>query len=351
MGSSPSKDEPKDAQTEAREKDRREDEGRIHAQTEKAYLEEKARRLALEKQLESNNIKLAEAKAEAQIKHKFVDRAFAAAAKWQTCLEEQQELQQQKLQIQLEGERIQLEKQQLKLKVQRMELESQYLELNGMKQKAEEKTFLKCLIKSQVALNMELLNQLLQVFHQKPLADRPAKPYEEKILNKKSSQYQNVFGLFERSCKSCFTITQIRQIVNPFHVIQYNIMKMKYRKINRKEPQKHSMFHGTKQEHLDGICRYNFDKSKAVNGMGISFVRYSYFATHFHKDNKKRNEKVMILANVLIGETEVVQPKLLNQLPSKSYTTTNEKGNVIVKFDDASCYPHYIIYYQGLHPN
>lgn len=83
-------------------------------------------------------------------------------------------------------------------------------------------------------------------------------------------------------------------------------------------------------------------------GCGTSFAKSSYYATHYHHDNKRKPNKVMVLAKVYYGEVQ--HGNQFTTVPNEPcYTSMNEQGSVIVKYDDATAYPDYIIHYTGLH--
>ncbi|ENN74815.1 hypothetical protein YQE_08588, partial [Dendroctonus ponderosae] len=112
------------------------------------------------------------------------------------------------------------------------------------------------------------------------------------------------------------------------------------------------MFHGTKQDFLDGICTFNFDRSKIRKhkfGCGISFATKPFYATRYHHDNKRRLNKVMIIAKVLVGHTFEIGNQTMTIPKKMCYTSKNFPQTVIVKYDDHTFLPVAIVHYQGFH--
>lgn len=85
-------------------------------------------------------------------------------------------------------------------------------------------------------------------------------------------------------------------------------------------------------------------------GQGISFAAFPYYATHYHQDNKRKFDKVMIIAKVLVEDTLEIGNQFMTIPNRMGYTSTNPPKSVIVKYDDHAFLPLSIVYYQGLHP-
>ncbi|KAG5866953.1 hypothetical protein JTB14_035407 [Gonioctena quinquepunctata] len=105
------------------------------------------------------------------------------------------------------------------------------------------------------------------------------------------------------------------------------------------------LFHGTKEENIYGICQNNFNWrlcKKHKYGMGVNFAPFSSYAAHYCD---KTRTKVMVLSRVIIGNSCFWTKTM--PWPLEPYDTVISGGrNVVVKFDDHSFYPDYLIYFR-----
>ncbi|XP_018568944.1 TCDD-inducible poly [ADP-ribose] polymerase-like [Anoplophora glabripennis] len=161
-------------------------------------------------------------------------------------------------------------------------------------------------------------------------------------------EFSAIKNLFTSTIKRCFKVNNIMKIYNPYLLAQYKLMEKSYKKRYGRTSTR-QLFHGTKRENIDSICKYNFDwrlKGTARGtrfGQGVYFTPISNYATYF---GDKTYEKVMIVANVLVsnkfvGAEDTVIP------PLNCDTTTKENEHVFVKYEDNTFYPAYVIYYEG----
>ncbi|CAG9764702.1 unnamed protein product [Ceutorhynchus assimilis] len=212
--------------------------------------------------------------------------------------------------------------------------------------------FIERLTKQKVVRNLELINDLRAAFNLNHLETFPENPYQEEQLD--AIKYIEVANIFTMTNKPYFTITKITAINNIFLELHFKLNTEIYKKRNPELLVNDKfLFHGTKLEFLKRICTYNFDRAKVCThkfGHGVSFAVQSSYATHYHHDNKRKYEKVMIIAKALLEETLPLGTLNTVVPPEPFYTSRNIDASVIVKYDDASFYPLYIVYYSGLHP-
>ncbi|KAH1014251.1 hypothetical protein HUJ04_003115 [Dendroctonus ponderosae] len=205
----------------------------------------------------------------------------------------------------------------------------------------------------EVTKNLNFLNELALSLGEQPIHTFPVKPYLEKELSKTSGEFATNASLF-RSNNSGFSIAKINSVHNIFNSLHYRLAKEKYDTVYKEGYDETLMFHGTKQDFLDGICTFNFDRSKIRThkfGCGISFASNSFYATHYHHDNKKRQDKVMIIAKVLVGRTFEIGNQAMTIPKTMCYTSKNVPQTVIVKYDDHTFLPVAIVHYRGQHFN
>ncbi|CAG9764701.1 unnamed protein product [Ceutorhynchus assimilis] len=252
-------------------------------------------------------------------------------------------------QKQLERERGLWEQERRRLLIERETIAAERRQAEQIKRK-EQLEFLDRLVKDKVTKNLQLINDLRVAYHLNRLEEFPKNAYEEKELE--SLKFTQVANVFKNSNKPCFTIEKITSVNNIFNELHFKLNREIYRKRHKEKIPDLLIFHGTKQEFLHEICTYNFDRSKVRThkfGHGVSFARDSYFATHYHRDNKRSNKKVMIIAKALLEKLPIGNENTI--IPEAPYcSSTNEDMSVIVKYDDASAYPLYIVYYEGFHP-
>ncbi|CAH1126469.1 unnamed protein product [Ceutorhynchus assimilis] len=196
----------------------------------------------------------------------------------------------------------------------------------------------------QMAFNLPLY----QNYH---LWNYPNKLFTEILLPYDCPEYQMISNLFTVRVYG-YEITQIFKIENPFISLHYHIAKSKFLTQNDEdELEEKFYFHGTWQENLPNICRFNFDRSKIIHhkfGKGISFAYNSKYATEYPKGCQRFN-KMMVVAKTFykhpieIGYKNTIVPE------GPSDTTRNQAHTVLVKYDDASYYPAYVINYHRIY--
>ncbi|CAH1126482.1 unnamed protein product [Ceutorhynchus assimilis] len=197
--------------------------------------------------------------------------------------------------------------------------------------------------------DFNLLQHLRKTFDLPLLDNYPNQPFKQIPLSNGSEEYKMIHKKFLPAEKK-YKISQVRKIENTFILLHYHIAKSKFLSQNGALGFKEEFyFHGTAEENLTSICEFNFDRSKIIThkfGKGISFAKNSTFATHYPKNCKKIN-KVMVLAKMFYGNPLETGSKdtIVPKAPA-SYTSKNKTGTVLVKYDDASYYPAYVIYYQ-----
>ncbi|CAH1126480.1 unnamed protein product [Ceutorhynchus assimilis] len=200
--------------------------------------------------------------------------------------------------------------------------------------------------------DFNLLQDLTKTFELPLLDNYPNKPFKQISLSNGSEEYKMIHNKFSTT-ENKHKISQVHKIENHFILLHYHIAKSKFLSQNDEFGfEEEFYFHGTGQENLTSICEFNFDRSKIIThkfGKGISFAKNSSYATHYPKKCKKNN-KVMVLAKMFYanplenGCKETIVPKA-----PASYTSKNKTGTVLVKYDDASYYPAYVIYYHRKH--
>ncbi|KAH1000582.1 hypothetical protein HUJ04_012891, partial [Dendroctonus ponderosae] len=211
--------------------------------------------------------------------------------------------------------------------------------------------FLSTLIQSDVTPNVDVLNELALALGEQPLHTFPVKPYLEKELFETSYDFISYASLF-RVNNADFSIVQMKSVHNIFNSLHYRLAKQKYDTVYKEGFTESLLFHGTRQDFVNGICTYNFDRSKIKThkfGRGISFATQSFYATHYHRDNKRRQDKVMVIAKVLVGRRFEIGSPTMNIPKKMCYTSKNGEQTVIVKYDDHTFLPVAIVHYRGLH--
>lgn len=118
------------------------------------------------------------------------------------------------------------------------------------------------LIQGEVKANVEVLNELALSLGEQPVDTFPEKPYLEEELQRTSAEYIKNASLFSASIRTNFSIDRIMSVNNIFNTLHYRLAKEKYGTVYTENCSETVMFHGTKQDFLDGICTYNFDRSK-----------------------------------------------------------------------------------------
>lgn len=161
-----------------------------------------------------------------------------------------------------------------------------------------------------------------------------------------SQDYEEISGLFYATMKNGHKITQMDRIVNPYMYGAYLLKKEQLMRRNPGNWEEYMLFHGTKKNNVNDICKYNFNwrlcgsgTGRHKFGQGVSFSPSASYAAHYCNSGKK---KVMLLCNVLmknkcIGHQNMVLPDY------ECDTSVNETQQVFVKYEDNEFYPLYKI--------
>ncbi|XP_066143575.1 probable poly [ADP-ribose] polymerase DDB_G0278045 [Euwallacea fornicatus] len=145
---------------------------------------------------------------------------------------------------------------------------------------------------------------------------------------------------------SNYSILYIQRVWNPYLMAQYMLTK----KSGENNLVEKYLFHGTSYQALSGVLKENFDWRKVVTGKwgwGVSFANNPWYSSHYSKKKQYQNwPYVMVLAKVLVEDGEICEGNDLTIVPTTGYTTANPTKEVIVKYDDASFYPEFIVYFE-----
>ncbi|XP_044756288.1 uncharacterized protein LOC123314902 isoform X1 [Coccinella septempunctata] len=140
-------------------------------------------------------------------------------------------------------------------------------------------------------------------------------------------------------------IDNIEKIDNEYLESRYHIKKMQKLKyfshIDELE-----LFHVTKLENADSICRNNFNwrfadtKTWHKFGKGVYFSCNAMYAANYSGSG---NEKVMFIAKVLVGKKCLGAQRM--KIPEEGYDTCgkNQSDILVVKYEDNEFYPAYKI--------
>jgi hypothetical protein len=169
-------------------------------------------------------------------------------------------------------------------------------------------------------------------------------------LSPYDTDYKNIESKFnEYYTKHSIRIYRIQLIENKYLWLMFQLKKEEIKSLYGFCNEIH-LFHGTKASNVDSICTKNFDwrlfgTNKGFKfGKGVSFSPRSSYASHFSDQNNNGNNK-MFLVRVLQSKISYVGVKPPDLPPYGFDTTRNDKGTVIVKYDDHTFYPEYLITY------
>ncbi|KAL7976349.1 hypothetical protein Chor_002568 [Crotalus horridus] len=184
----------------------------------------------------------------------------------------------------------------------------------------------------------------------------PALGYQAINLNKGSPEFVQIENLFQMTMKNS-NIRKIERIQNPslWQVYQWQKEQMKKKKGGQKIDER-LLFHGTSSSKLKAICVDNFDwricgTNGTVYGKGSYFARDANYSDNYCQ--AKDDEKVMFVAQVLVGEYAVGRP-IYTRPPAKltgvldtydSCVDRTVNPSVFVIFEKHQAYPAYLIFY------
>ena len=117
------------------------------------------------------------------------------------------------------------------------------------------------------------------------------------------------------------------------------------------------LFHGTRPDYVDAICRQNFDFRLSGQTSGTRFGKGSYFAlTAKYSDcYTDHNNRIMFMVKVLVGEYRQGHSSFVRP-PSKDATNKSSElydscvddeinPNIFVIFDLYQVYPEFVVKY------
>ncbi|XP_070804202.1 protein mono-ADP-ribosyltransferase PARP12-like [Pituophis catenifer annectens] len=185
----------------------------------------------------------------------------------------------------------------------------------------------------------------------------PAIGYAVIELKRGSPEFLKIENLFQMTMKN-YKIRKIERIQNPslWQVYQWQKEQMMKKKIGKFIDER-LLFHGTSPSSLKAICTDNFDW-RLCGTNGTVYGKGSYFARDAsYSDNYcpvKEDEKMMFLAQVLVGEFVVGHPiytrppaKLTDVLNSYDSCVDNTLNpSIFVIFEKHQAYPAYLIFYR-----
>ncbi|XP_058046638.1 zinc finger CCCH-type antiviral protein 1-like isoform X2 [Ahaetulla prasina] len=176
-------------------------------------------------------------------------------------------------------------------------------------------------------------------------------------LNRGSPEFLKIENLFQLTMKN-YKIRKIERIQNPslWQVYQWQKEQMKKKKGGQIIDER-LLFHGTNRSSVKSICTDNFDwrlcgTNGTVYGKGSYFARDANYSDNYCP--AKDDEKVMFLAQVLVGEFVVGHPiytrppaKLTDVLNSYDSCVDNTLNpSIFVIFEKHQAYPAYLIFYR-----
>lgn len=178
-----------------------------------------------------------------------------------------------------------------------------------------------------------------------PVKSGAAQDVSYRELHWSDDQFRKIENLIHNPT---IIIDSIIKVDNPLLMNAYYRKKEeKLKEFNGVE--EHLLFHGTKDNNVESICKYNFDwrlYGKNVGhkfGKGVNFSINAKYASAYTDPNSY--VKVMIIAKVLIAN--VCQGKHDMSIPPPGFDTTQkgQNGIVMVKYEDNEFYPAYILYF------
>ncbi|KAF2905506.1 hypothetical protein ILUMI_00672 [Ignelater luminosus] len=166
-------------------------------------------------------------------------------------------------------------------------------------------------------------------------------------LSPASAEYKKIEKQFRRTNKKFFRVFRIERVENPYLLAGYLLKKEEL--LGRHGFTKEELlFHGTKEQNIDNICKENLNwrlhgkGTGHIFGKGVSFTPISNYATHYC--DKHSSIKVMLLMKVLVSNSCLGNSQM--DIPPNGFDTSRKgNGHVIVKYYDNEFYPAYKIYF------
>ncbi|KAK3907653.1 Protein mono-ADP-ribosyltransferase PARP12, partial [Frankliniella fusca] len=194
----------------------------------------------------------------------------------------------------------------------------------------------------------------------------PLEPWTDVLqyqpLEESSTEYQAVRESFARSSRNQgFVVTGISRVENAalLKAFQERVVDLE---LECGDVAIVRLYHGTRRDNIDSICRRNLDLNWAGAGSnhtwwghGVNFSPISYYSSHYCDHAPTRS---MLVFDVVVGRVFSKQHigKEVPALPEDPYRCydTNMKlepaPQVVVKFVDNSFYPAYVIDYEAPPP-
>lgn len=188
------------------------------------------------------------------------------------------------------------------------------------------------------------------------------------LLDKSDSDYLEVSQLFQRTGstkKFCLALKGIEKVTNPVLLMKFEEKKKDYEQMYG-HVRVVKVFHGTKNINIPSILENNLQVQRHGQsvghrfGAGVSFSAFSNYASHYCDESQSGDQ--MLLCDVIVSNMiEVPELKRKGQVLEKPpyipgryplrYDTTakNKSMNVIVKFENHTFYPAYIIHFVKTH--
>ncbi|XP_041935243.1 protein mono-ADP-ribosyltransferase PARP12-like [Alosa sapidissima] len=183
----------------------------------------------------------------------------------------------------------------------------------------------------------------------------PPVGYERIKLDTASPEYSNVLNRFDKTMAGC-NILSVERIQNLALWKFFNLQKDDMETKAGRDVLERFLFHGTKSEYVDAICRENIDW-RVCGENGTSYGRGSYFA----RDAKYSNQytdltgtQSMFVCRILVGDFTLGHPDY-NKPPFKDEEKTAafdscvnkiQNPSIFVVFEKNQIYPEYLIQYE-----
>ncbi|XP_054264764.1 homeobox protein 2-like [Macrosteles quadrilineatus] len=168
------------------------------------------------------------------------------------------------------------------------------------------------------------------------------------LLSPEGKSVQRYFHRSSQSREFSLRITGIERIENPFMHSCYQLKKQEMESRNEHVDELY-LYHGTKEEHLNGILDNNLNwrlcKEKHKFGEGVSFSPFATYSSHY---SDRTSVKFMLLFKVLTSHSITGSPdmKIPPIIQNVVYDTSiKDDTSVIVKYSDNEFYPLYKITY------
>jgi hypothetical protein len=141
---------------------------------------------------------------------------------------------------------------------------------------------------------------------------------------------------------------QVKRVENYKLYNRYFLKKQHFlhKRLMQNEGNEMMLYHGTKSENVDSICRFGFDlnlskQEQRVLGKGVYFSRYSG-NSHFYTNFQYGHLKHMFRARVLLGD---LGDGFAYNFEHVFDSTKDQTEQNYCVFDNEQCYPEYLIIY------